>query len=101
MKYYIVDAFTDAIFKGNLAGVCLPDIELDTGTMQQIAAENNLPDKEKMVAMQLSKRGGTLFCEDCGDWVKIAGKAALYLRGGNFSIGAYIRSRRKGENDGV
>lgn len=37
--------------------------------------------KNKMIARQLSKRGGTLFCENCGDRVKIAGKAALYLQG--------------------
>ncbi|MCL2056982.1 MAG: PhzF family phenazine biosynthesis protein [Oscillospiraceae bacterium] len=37
--------------------------------------------KNKMTAMQLSKRGGTLWCKDCGDRVKIAGKAVLYLQG--------------------
>ena len=42
MKYYIVDAFTDALFKGNPAGVCVLDRELDDQTMQDIAAENNL-----------------------------------------------------------
>ena len=42
MKYYIVDAFTDRVFKGNPAGVCLADKELTAETMQKIAAENNL-----------------------------------------------------------
>ena len=37
--------------------------------------------KTQMVAKQLSKRGGTLYCEDCGERVKIAGHAALYLSG--------------------
>lgn len=37
--------------------------------------------KNKMTAQQLSRRGGTLFCENCGDRVKIAGKAVLYLQG--------------------
>ena len=37
--------------------------------------------KTKMVAAQLSKRGGTVYCEDAGDRVKIAGKAVLYLQG--------------------
>jgi PhzF family phenazine biosynthesis protein len=37
--------------------------------------------KEKMVAKQVSKRGGTLYCENCGDRVKISGKAVLYLSG--------------------
>lgn len=34
--------------------------------------------KEEMVARQLSKRGGTLYCKSDGDRVKISGKAALY-----------------------
>ena len=42
MKYYIVDAFTDELFKGNPAGVCVLDKALDDKTMQSIAAENNL-----------------------------------------------------------
>jgi len=37
--------------------------------------------KDEMVAKQLSKRGGTLWCKNRGDRVKIAGKAALYLQG--------------------
>jgi PhzF family phenazine biosynthesis protein len=37
--------------------------------------------KKKLLARQLSKRGGELFCEDAGDRVRIGGKAALYLRG--------------------
>lgn len=37
--------------------------------------------KDKMVAQQLSARGGTLYCENFGDRVKIAGHAVLYLRG--------------------
>ncbi len=37
--------------------------------------------KESMTAKQLSQRGGTLYCRNCGDRVKIAGKAVLYLKG--------------------
>ena len=37
--------------------------------------------EDKMVAKQLSKRGGTLYCQDCGDRVKMSGKAALFLQG--------------------
>ncbi len=37
--------------------------------------------KKNMVARQLSKRGGTLICEDCGGRVKISGKAVCYLKG--------------------
>jgi len=37
--------------------------------------------KDKMNAKQLSKRGGTLYCQNCGDRVKISGRAVLYLQG--------------------
>lgn len=37
--------------------------------------------KSKMTVRQLSKRGGVLFCEDCGERVKIGGKAVCYLKG--------------------
>jgi PhzF family phenazine biosynthesis protein len=39
---YQVDAFTDKVFGGNPAAVCILDSWLDDKTMQQIAAENNL-----------------------------------------------------------
>ena len=42
MKYFVVDAFTDELFKGNQAGVCLMDEWLDDSIMQAIAFENNL-----------------------------------------------------------
>lgn len=42
MKYYIVDAFTDKLFGGNPAGICLLDKTLDAEIMQKIAFENNL-----------------------------------------------------------
>ena len=34
--------------------------------------------KNELVARQASGRGGTLFCRNCGERVKLAGKAALY-----------------------
>lgn len=37
--------------------------------------------KEKLVAHQLSKRGGILYCKDMEDRVKISGNAILYLAG--------------------
>jgi PhzF family phenazine biosynthesis protein len=39
MKTYFVDAFTQEKFKGNPAAVCLPDTELNSETMQNIASE--------------------------------------------------------------
>lgn len=37
--------------------------------------------KSEMTARQLSKRGGTLYCRDCGDRVEISGTARCYLKG--------------------
>ena len=34
--------------------------------------------KKELVARQASSRGGTLYCRDCGERIKLAGKAALY-----------------------
>ncbi|MDP4179268.1 MAG: PhzF family phenazine biosynthesis protein [Bacillota bacterium] len=42
MKYYVVNAFTDEIFKGNPAGICILNEWISDSTMQNIAAENNL-----------------------------------------------------------
>lgn len=42
MKCYVVDAFTDKVFSGNPAAVCLPDKWLPGTLMQEIARENNL-----------------------------------------------------------
>lgn len=42
MRYYVVDAFTDELFKGNPAGVCVLDEPMDASVMQNIAMENNL-----------------------------------------------------------
>lgn len=42
IKYFVVDAFTDQVFGGNPAGVCLLESELAERDMQKIAAENNL-----------------------------------------------------------
>ena len=41
MKYYIVDAFSNELFKGNPAGVCILEKEISDDIMQSIAAENN------------------------------------------------------------
>jgi PhzF family phenazine biosynthesis protein len=42
MKQYIVDAFTNKIFSGNPAAVCVMDAWPDEKWMMQLAAENNL-----------------------------------------------------------
>lgn len=42
MKQYIVDAFTEKVFAGNPAAVCVMERWLDDRTMEKIAIENNL-----------------------------------------------------------
>lgn len=42
MKYYVVDAFTEQIFSGNPAGVCIMEHWISEDLMQKIAFENNL-----------------------------------------------------------
>lgn len=44
IKMYQVDAFTDKVFCGNPAAICLLDNWLPDDLMQSIAAENNLPE---------------------------------------------------------
>lgn len=42
MKQYVIDAFTDRVFGGNPAAVCVMDQWLDEETMMAITMENNL-----------------------------------------------------------
>lgn len=42
MKFYVVDAFTDTVFKGNPAAVCVMNAWLSDSLMQDISMENNL-----------------------------------------------------------
>ena len=42
MKQYVVDAFTDKVFSGNSAAVCIMDEWLPDDLMLKIAMENNL-----------------------------------------------------------
>lgn len=42
MKQYIVDAFTNKVFAGNPAAICIMDNWLDDEIMRKIAIENNL-----------------------------------------------------------
>ena len=54
IRLYQVDAFTDAVFHGNPAAVCILDDWLDDRLMQQIAMENNL--SETAFAVQKNKQ---------------------------------------------
>lgn len=42
MKQYVVDAFTDKVFSGNPAAVCVTDSEISEEIMMNITRENNL-----------------------------------------------------------
>ena len=49
MEYHIIDVFTDKLFGGNPAGVCLLEKWLPDITLQNIASENNLPETAFLV----------------------------------------------------
>jgi PhzF family phenazine biosynthesis protein len=49
IRYYQIDAFTDRLFAGNPAGVCLLDAWPEEHLLQSIAAENNLSETAFLV----------------------------------------------------
>lgn len=49
IKYFVADVFTDSVFSGNPAGVCLLDEWIDDSVMQKIAFENNLSETAFLV----------------------------------------------------
>ena len=49
IPFYQIDAFTSRVFAGNPAGVCFLDEWLEDGTLQSIAAENNLSETAFLV----------------------------------------------------
>lgn len=54
MKQYIIDAFTDRVFAGNPAAVCITDSPLSERQMTAIAIENNLSE----TAFSVAENGG-------------------------------------------
>jgi len=54
LRFWVVDAFTDTLFTGNPAAVCLPEFPLPDRLMQQIAAEQNLSE----TAFAVPENGG-------------------------------------------
>ena len=74
MKQYVVDAFTDNVFAGNPAAVCVMDKWLDDRTMQNIAVENNLSETAFAV-----KEGGAYHLRwfTPGGEVELCGHATL------------------------
>lgn len=81
LRQYVVDAFTDRVFKGNPAAVCVLETPLADEMMQKIAKENNLsetafvlmrffvPETEQVSFSQTERSGrpclwvGTLPCD--------------------------------------
>jgi len=55
MKLYQVDAFTDKLFQGNPAGVCILENSLDEETMQNIAMEMNLSEAARQLPFSKQK----------------------------------------------
>jgi len=49
MQYHVIDVFTDKLFSGNPAGVCMLDMWLPDETLQGIATENNLSETAFLV----------------------------------------------------
>lgn len=49
MKYYVVDAFSDKLFGGNQAGVCVLEAPIEEALMQNIAIENNFSETAFLV----------------------------------------------------
>ena len=73
MKFYQVDAFTDRLFAGNPAGVCLLEDEwLTKELMQQIAMENNLSETAFVLLSEMAIRWFTPVAE-----VELCGHATL------------------------
>lgn len=74
LKQYIADAFTDRLFSGNQAAVCLPDTPLDADFMQKIAIENNF--SETAFAVK-NKNGYDLRWFTPGGEIDLCGHATL------------------------
>lgn len=54
MKQYVVDAFTDRIFHGNQAAVCVLDKWLPDELMMNITRENNFSETASTVKVSFS-----------------------------------------------
>lgn len=74
MKQYIVDAFTDKLFHGNQAAICVLDTWLDDKIMMQIAKENNFSETAFTVK---TNDGYDLRWFTPGSEVKLCGHATL------------------------
>lgn len=74
MKQYVVDAFTETVFRGNPAAVCVMDEWLPDELMQRIAVENRL--SETAFAVRQSGRYGLRWFTPGGE-IDLCGHATL------------------------
>ena len=74
MKQYVVDAFTDKVFHGNQAAVCVPDRHLSDELMMNITRENNF--SETAFAVK-AKEGYELRWFTPGGEIDLCGHATL------------------------
>lgn len=74
MKQYIVDAFTDKVFSGNPAAVCVLEEWLPAALMQSIAMENNL--SETAFAVRRGEAWGLRWFTPGGE-IDLCGHATL------------------------
>ncbi len=102
LKQYVVDAFTDEVFKGNQAAICVMEKWLPDTLMQSIAIENNFSETAFTVSegdgyrLRWFTPGGEI--DLCGhatlatSWVlfhfyeKDAARIAFETRGGHLSV---------------
>jgi len=92
MDYFVVDAFIFTAVSSNkeydfVSRFFAPNAGIPEDPVTGSSHSTLIPfwaeklNKNRLIARQLSKRGGTLYCENKGDRVKISGKAKLYLEG--------------------
>ena len=74
MRFYQVDAFTDTVFKGNPAAVCVSDSWLSDDIMLKLAIENNL--SETAFAVGRDGRYGLIWFTPGGE-IDLCGHATL------------------------
>ena len=74
IKQYVVDAFTDKVFEGNPAAVCIMEQWLSDKTMQKIAIENNLSETAFVVK---ENKGYRLRWFTPGGEIELCGHATL------------------------
>ncbi|OKL40524.1 isomerase [Pontibacter flavimaris] len=99
IKLYQIDAFTDRVFGGNPAAVCVLDAWLPNETMQQIAAENNLAETAFVVPKgekyEITWFTPTVEVDLCGH-ATLAAAHVLFQYGSHTSSTITFLSRRSG-----